>query len=48
MDASLVKANVSGYDLALSGMTVAQFKERAIEENSLFVLTETTVDDDGV
>ena len=48
VDASLVKANVSGYDLAPSGMSVAEFKERSIEENGLFVLTETTVDDDGV
>ena len=48
VDASLVKANVSGYDLAPSGMSVAEFKERAIEENGLFLLTETTVDDDGV
>ena len=48
VDASLVKANVSGYDLALSGMSVAEFKERAIEENGLFILTETTVDDDGI
>ena len=29
--ASLVKANVSGYDLAPSGMSVAEFKERATE-----------------
>lgn len=29
-------------------MSVAEFKERAIEENGLFLLTETTVDDDGV
>ncbi len=48
VDASLVKANVSGYDLAPSGMSVAEFKEQAIEENGLFVLTETIVDDDGV
>ncbi len=48
VDASLVKANVSGYDLAPSGLTVAEFKEQAIEENGLFVLAETTVDDDGV
>ena len=48
VDASLVKANVNGYDLAPSGMTMAEFKEQAIEENGLFVLTATTVDDDGV
>ena len=29
-------------------MTVAEFKEQAIEENGLFVLTETTADNDGV
>ena len=45
---SLVKANVSEYGLESSGMTAAEFKERAIEENGLFVLTETAVDDDGV
>ena len=48
VDSSLVKADVSGYGLAPSGMTVAQFKEQAIEENGLFKLTDTTVDDDGV
>ena len=48
VDASLVKANVSGYGLEPSGLTVAEFKEQAIEENGLFVLTETTVNDDGV
>ena len=41
-------SNVSGYDLAPSGMSVAEFKERAIEENGLFVLTATTVADDGI
>ena len=30
VDASLVKANVSGYGLAPSGMSVAEFKEQAI------------------
>ena len=48
VDSSLVKANVNGYGLEPSGMTVAEFKERAIEENGLFVSMETTVDDDGV
>ena len=47
VDASLVKANVSGYGLEPSGLTVAEFKEQAIEENGLFILTETAVDDDG-
>ena len=35
VDSNLVKANVSGYGLEPSGMTVAEFKERAIEENGL-------------
>ena len=42
MDASLVKAHVSGCGLEASGMTMAEFKEQAIEENGLFVLTATT------
>ena len=33
VDSSLVKANMSGYDLVPSGMTVAEFKEQAIEVN---------------
>ena len=37
-------SGVSGCDLAPSKMSVAEFKERAIEENGFFVLTETTVD----
>ena len=48
VDSSLVKAKVSGYDLAPSGLTVAEFKEQAIEVNGLFQITQTTVDDDGV
>ncbi len=58
VDSSLVKANVSGYGLAPSGMTVAEFtveeftvdefQEQAIEINGLFVIEETTVDGDGV
>ena len=47
VDSTLVKANVSGYGLAPSGMTVDEFKEQAIEENGLFMITETTVDEDG-
>ena len=46
-DASLVKANASSFGLVPSGMTVAEFQERATAENGLFVLTETIVDDDG-
>ena len=48
MDASLVKAHVSGCGLEPSGMTMAEFKEQAIEENGLFMLTATTVADDGI
>ena len=47
VDSTLVKANVSGYGLASSGMTVGEFKEQAIEENGLFKIMETTVDEDG-
>ena len=46
--ASLVKANASSFEMVPSGMAVAEFPELAIEENGLFVLTETSVDDDGV
>ena len=48
VDFTLVKANVSGYELAPSDMTVDEFKEQAIEENGLFKIMETTVDEDGV
>ena len=48
MDASLVKAHVSGCGLEPSGMTMAEFKEQAIEENGLFMLTATTVADDCI
>ncbi len=37
-DASLVKANASMEGLAPSGMTVAEFQEKAIQENGLFVI----------
>ncbi len=47
VDSTLVKANVSGYGLAASGMTVDEFKEQAVEENGLFKIMETTVDRDG-
>ena len=43
-----VKANVSGYGLEPSGMTVAEFKECAIEENGLSCRWRLRVDDDGV
>ena len=48
VDSTLVKANVSGYGLAPSGMTVAELKEQAIEENGLFMITGTAVDGDSV
>lgn len=48
VDSSLVKADVSGYGLAHSGLTVAEFKGQAIEENGLFKPTDTTVVDEGV
>ena len=47
-DASLVKANASSFEMVPSRMTVAEFQELAVEENGLFVLTETSVGDDGV
>jgi len=48
VDSSLVKADVSSYGLDPSGMSVAEFKGQAIEENGLFKLTDTTLDDAGV
>ena len=47
MDSILVKASVSGYGLAPSGMTFGEFKEQAIEENGLFKIVETAMDEDG-
>ena len=47
-DGSLVKANVSSHDLSRSGLTVEEFKEQAIEVNGLFLLPQSTVDEDGV
>ena len=47
VDSTLVKANVNGYGLANSGMTVEEFKEQDIEENGLFKIIEATVDEDG-
>ena len=40
--------NVNSHDLSPSEMTVEEFKERAIEVNGLFMIAETTVDEDGV
>lgn len=47
-DSSLVKANVNSHQLSRSGLTVAEFREQAIEENGLFVLNETGLDENGV
>jgi hypothetical protein len=44
----LVKASVSGYGQAPKGMSVAGFKERAIEKHGRFLLTKATIDDDGL
>ena len=48
VDSSLVKANVNSHDLSPSGMTIEEFKEQAVQVNGLFVIAETTVDDNGV
>ena len=48
VDSSLVKANVNSHDLSPSGMSVEEFKEQAVQVNGLFVIAETTVDDNGV
>ena len=47
VDSSLVKANVDGKILSPSGMSVEEFKEKAVEENGLFVLREREVDENG-
>ena len=44
-DSSLVKANVCDRGLARSGMTGDVFKDRAVEENGLFVLRESSADE---
>ena len=46
-DSSLVKATVNSHQLSRSGLTVDQFREQAIEENGLFVLSESGVDENG-
>ena len=46
-DSSLVRANVSSSWLSPSGISVEEFKEKAVEENGLFVLRERKVDEDG-
>ena len=40
VDSSLVRANLSGKQLSPSGMTVDEFKEKAVEENDLLVVRE--------
>ena len=47
VDSSLVRANVDGRKLSPSGMSVEEFKEKAVEENGLFVLREREVDENG-
>ena len=47
-DSSLVKANVNSHQLSRSGLTVAEFRERAIEGNGLFVLNQFKTDENGV
>ena len=43
----LVKADVSSYRLSSSGLPVANFQERAVEENRLFVLGEAGLEEYG-
>ena len=47
-DSSLVKTNVNSHQLSRRGLTVTEFRERAIEENGLFALTDSGVDENGV
>ena len=47
-NSSLVKANVGRHGLSPSGMSVDEFREKAVEENGLFVLREQQVDENGV
>lgn len=46
-DSSLVRANVSGQNLSPRGMSVEEFKERSVEENGLFVVRESEIDENG-
>ena len=46
-DSSLVRANVNGHKLSRSGMSVEEFREKAVEENGLFVLREQKVGENG-
>ena len=47
-NSSLVKANVNSHQLSRSWLTMKEFREQAIEDNGLFVLSESSVDEDGV
>ena len=47
-DSSVVKANVNNFGLSRSDLSVEESKEDGIEENGLFVLASSTVDDEGV
>ena len=47
-DSSLVRANVGVHNLYNSGMSVDEFKNKAVEENGLFVLRERRVDENCV
>ena len=47
-DSSLVKANVNSRQLSRSGLTVEEFRERAIEEKGLFLLDDSGVDESGM
>ena len=47
-DSSLVRANVGAHNLSRSGMSVDEFRNKAVEENGLFVLKESKVDENGV
>ena len=47
-DSSLAKANVNSHQLSRSGLTVQEFEEKAIEENGIFVLNQSGVDEEGV
>ena len=46
-DSNLLRANVSGRNLSPSSMSVEEFKDKAVEENGLFVLREWKVEDGG-
>ena len=46
-DSSLVRANVSSNGLSPSGMSVDEFRAKAVEENGLFVVREREVEEDG-